>query len=176
MKLIVGLHGIDQIDFLENLEECRVFRIITTTDAFRVASREIKDAVAYISPAAWNDIEFQTRIGKIKKEEIGHSLPIRQSIDVLGELLKEWRGQMRFIGFAAETKLNTEVLREKWEKKPVDLLVGTEVSSGLVGEGVPRGFGKETGEYAFFQDGNTVFYKNLGKQNLADKIFETMEL
>ena len=97
-------------------------------------------------------------------------LPIRRSIDILSEVLKDRRKEQKIVGFSAEFQLNEETMKMKWEKKPVDLLVGTQVDNGLMGN-KRIGFAQLSAKYNFFQEGRVVFSGVLDKKNLASEIF-----
>ncbi|MCY4523992.1 MAG: bifunctional phosphopantothenoylcysteine decarboxylase/phosphopantothenate--cysteine ligase CoaBC [Halobacteriovoraceae bacterium] len=167
--LVAGINSTRKIDFLEGIGNCRVHKVATTRDAFAVIKQEIQDAEAYLSSAAMGDIEFPIHRGKIKKEDLQDVVPVRQSIDILSHVLKEKRKGQKIVGFAAETELTEEMMRMKWEKKPVDLLVGTVVDNGLMGD-VIKGFGEVSTKYNLFKNGEIVFSGTLNKQDLACEI------
>ena len=66
--------------------------------------------------------------------------------------------------------LNEEMLKLKWEDKPVDLLIGTKVHNGLSGDEMVQGFNNENANYKFLQDGKIVFEGLLSKKELAKEI------
>jgi len=67
----------------------------------------------------------------------------------LKEMLSRKRANQTIIGFAAESNLTDEVLLEKLKRKPVDMLIGTEVDSGLTGQSTVKGFGTDQATYRF---------------------------
>ncbi len=62
------------------------------------------------------------------------SLPIRKAKDVLAWVLENKQSNQKVVGFAAETNFSHKQVTEKWNKKPVHLLVGTFVNNGLTGD------------------------------------------
>ena len=77
------------------------------------------------------------------------------------------------MGFAAETNLSFEVLNEKWNRKPVDLLVGTEVHNGLTPEcSKVAGFQNGSARYSFMEKRKITFEGALSKSSLAQKILQ----
>ena len=173
--IVAGIYATKKIDYFKEVPDCRIHRVITSTDAYNVILKEIVDSTAYLSPAAIGDIEFPISVKKNKKEEYRDSLPIKASVDILSNVLKERRKDQKIVGFSAETDLNEDIMREKWEKKPVDLLVGTQVDNGLVGN-MTKGFINASAYYNLFEKGEIVFAGKLDKKNLACEIFNRLGL
>jgi hypothetical protein len=66
-------------------------------------------------------------------------------------------------------------LRRKWDSKPVDVLIGTKVHNGLVGNEKGQGFKEDQADYILFSNDGTFFEGSLKKVELAEKIMH-MEL
>ena len=106
----------------------------------KVVFEHIHKADVYISSAAIGDIEFPQQSEKLKKTNLEETLSIRKSPDILGLVLKNKPSKLKTVGFAAETNLTPSILEEKWDKKPVDLLIGTKVNNGLTDNEKLQGF------------------------------------
>lgn len=121
--------------------------VTPTTEQMKNKAKEVFPAAdLYISTGAIADIEFDVSEKKLKKEKLGQSLPFRQAADILQEMLSLKENQ-KVVSFAAETETTTEVFTEKMNRKPVDLMIGNKVSSGLIGRPEIEGFQKSSGEY-----------------------------
>ena len=121
----------------------------------------------YISTAAMSDIEFNISKEKIKKSSMSNNLEFSKAPDVLATVLKKKKEQI-IIGFAAETSSANEAFLEKWKRKPVDLLIGNVVNSGVTGD--KKGFRASSNEYFFIKDGKVSLPKHLSKSDLASEI------
>lgn len=137
---------------IENLKGHPGFELIKapTTAIMRDAAVKFFPAAnAYISTGAIADIEFDTVDSKMKKEEMGTSLPFHQAADILKEILTLKKTHQKVVSFAAETEVTVPVFMEKMKRKPVDLMVGNKVSNGLIGDPEVKGFQQTAGEYYF---------------------------
>jgi phosphopantothenoylcysteine decarboxylase / phosphopantothenate---cysteine ligase len=162
---------------VENLKGHPLFRVIntpTTASMEKVALSEFPKADLYISTGAIADIEFETSSQKIKKESMGTSLPFKQAADILKEILKITKHQ-KIISFAAETETTAEVFQEKMTRKPVDLMIGNKVSSGLIGASKVEGFQQSNGEYFFVQVNSIKGPLKLSKLELGRKLVSWFE-
>ncbi len=118
----------------------------------------------YISPAAVSDLKFHESPIKLKKSDLNQSLGIGPAKDILQWVCEHKHDQQKVVGFAAETELSENVIQEKWNRKPVDVLVGTQVGSG-------RGFGQPSAQYLILE--NKIFTSFEGsKQALAEGLAE----
>lgn len=119
-----------------------------TTEIMKEAAlRYFPDSALYISTGAIADIEFEPSTSKMKKEEMKEALPFKKAADILQEILKLKKPNQKIISFAAETETTEDVFREKMNRKPVDLMVGNKVSSGLIGKDSLKGFSEENSEF-----------------------------
>jgi phosphopantothenoylcysteine decarboxylase/phosphopantothenate--cysteine ligase len=172
VTVIAGKNSTSKLNFLEGIPGYRLIKAITTKDFLKAASEYLESADCYISSAALGDIEFDISENKLKKKQLGDVIKINKSPDVLKEILSKRKSNQKVIGFAAEVNLTLEILREKWEDKPVDLLIGTKVHNGLTPNEQVKGFENENAEYKFLQDGKIIFEGPLSKAELAKKIIE----
>lgn len=119
-----------------------------TTEIMKEAAlRYFPDSALYVSTGAIADIEFEPSTSKMKKEEMKEALPFKKAADILQEILKLKKPNQKIISFAAETETTEDVFREKMNRKPVDLMVGNKVSSGLIGKDSLKGFSEENSEF-----------------------------
>lgn len=170
---VILLAGHQCTDELENLKGHPNFYFIRTptTEAMKVAALEnFPDATIYISTGAIADIEFDTVTSKVKKENMGNSLPFRQAADILKEVLSIRKPTQKVISFAAETETTSKVFLEKMKRKPVDLMIGNKVANGLVGQDSVTGFQSNEGEYYFVQGEEINGPMLLTKNEIGQKI------
>jgi len=171
VTLVAGEGSTDKLNFLKDLPGVTLEKVSTTEEMKETVLNYFPKSDVYISAAAISDIEFTPRDVKLKKSSLRDSLPIKKSPDVLKTVM-EIRENQKFVGFAAEVNLTERVLREKWERKPVELLIGTEVNNGLVNKVKLKGFKNEEADYKFFKDGKVSFGGPLSKKQLAINILD----
>ena len=107
------------------------------------------------------------------KIDINAIAPGPVNTKMLDEVLKEKPRGLKTVGFAAETDLSFKILNEKWDRKPVDLLVGTQVHNGLTpGCSQVSGFSNESAHYSFMENKKITFEGPLNKKFLAQKILQ----
>ena len=147
----------------------------TTDDFFRKTMQEVSTCDVFISSAALSDIEFSSYKGKIKKDQIKNSLPVGKSVDVLKNVLSKRKSKQLIIGFAAETDLTEDVLQKKIKSKPVDILVGTKVNSGILNNSDRLAFGESEADYKILQDDKVIFEGSMNKRSLASFMVERIE-
>ena len=147
----------------------------TTEDFHSKTMNEFSTCDVFVSSAALSDIEFSFSSGKIKKDQIKESLPISKSVDVLKNVLKQRDRKQLIIGFAAETVLSQELMDQKLKSKPVDILVGTQVNSGISSNSSRQAFGEEEANYKIIQKNKVIFDGHKTKSALADFIHERIE-
>ena len=174
VTVIAGKSATKKLDFLNDQDGYKLERVITTTDMANAVTKVITTADAYISAAAICDLEFSSASDKLKKSALGNSLQTIQATDILAGVLGAKLEKLKVVGFAAETQLTQDMLFEKWNRKKVDLLVGTHVHSGLTDKQEQAGFGTNSAKYSFMKDGEIFFSGHLDKAKLPSKIFETL--
>ena len=173
VKVIAGKAATSKLEYLNVFPNFEVQRVVSPSEMSRAVLKSLDIYNLYISSAAIGDIEFVQDQNKIKKANIKDNLPIKQSPDILAQVLKEKPQALKTVGFAAETDLSFKVLNEKWERKPVDLLVGTKVHNGLTSESSEvSGFSNDSAYYSFMENKEVTFEGPLSKKSLAQKILQ----
>ncbi|EQC47151.1 bifunctional phosphopantothenoylcysteine decarboxylase/phosphopantothenate--cysteine ligase CoaBC [Bacteriovorax sp. Seq25_V] len=176
--LIAGKNATSKIEDLAFLPGFESYRITTTRDMREKVLEYFDKADFYISSAAISDIEFSPSEQKLKKDKLENALFFNQAPDILKEMVERKtanKSAIRIVGFAAETDLSFEVLNKKWTRKPVDLLVGTLVHSGLCHDKKVSGFANNEASYKFFQNGEIILDEIIQKADLPSAIFRELE-
>jgi phosphopantothenoylcysteine decarboxylase/phosphopantothenate--cysteine ligase len=168
--VVAGKLASPELDLLATLPNFTLERVTTPAQMHEAVARHFKTCDAYFSSAAIGDFEFTPAEGKLKKNNMGDSIPIKKGVDVLAEILASKRPDQKVIGFAAETELTEEVLAEKMNRKPVDLLVGTKVHNGFSGSQTLQGFGTEGAHYALVFPNKKPEFMDLKKSELASTV------
>ena len=176
--LVAGNSATAQLDDLLGLPGFTLHRVTTTREMHEKVLQFIDHSDFYISSAAISDIEFSPSVQKLKKDTLENALYFNQAPDILAEMV-ERRNKLnlniKIVGFAAETDLSFEVLNKKWQRKPVDLLVGTEVHSGLCHNKEISGFANDEASYKFFKNGKVILEEKIKKAKLPELIFRELE-
>ena len=176
VHVLAGRYATEQLDMLLNLPRFKLERVITTNDMKRLVEIAWKSSDIYISSAAINDIEFLHSPDKLKKSTMPNALSIKNTEDILSFVIKNKEPHQKIIGFAAETTLSEKKLHEKWHQKPVDLLVGTKVHSGLLKNSTTYGFQKENAEYVFLSEHGSKQVGIIPKSRLAGEILSELQI
>lgn len=171
VTLIHGHNVHEKINYLKNIPHLELIEAKTTKEMLKAVSTRFDDIDTYISTAAMSDVEFEFNEKKIKKKDIDSVLKIKKAHDVLGTILKT-KTHQKIVGFAAETDCNAKVFKEKWNRKPVDLLIGNEVSNGVNSN--IKGFATNENHYYFIKEGKIISDKLLNKKDLAFCIMEEL--
>ena len=87
-------------------------------------------------------------------------------------MLKNKKNQ-KVISFAAESSEDHSIFQNKWDKKPVDLMVGNVVHNGFNGQ--PQGFGQNKNQYFFIKDGKVDQKQEMTKEELSKFIMNFTE-
>ena len=176
VHLLAGRYATEKLDILLGLPRFKLERATTANDMKRLVEVAWKSNDIYISSAAINDIEFTHSPEKLKKSTLPEQLTIKNTEDILSFVIKNKEPHQKIIGFAAETTLSEKNLHEKWNHKPVDLLVGTKVHNGLLTDGVTHGFQKENAEYIFLSQQGAKQVGVIPKSLLAGKILSELQI
>ena len=91
-------------------------------------------------------------------------------------IIDENHSDLKIVGFAAETDLSDEVLLKKFNSKPVELLVGTKVNNGMSDNSKTLGFNVNQAIYRFTENGTVSAEHSLSKRELAEIIFQRINL
>lgn len=171
VTVIAGKEAVVDLDYLNMFNHFKLIRVVTAQEMKQAVLTHFKAADLYISSAAVNDIEFDIAQDKIKKSSLTGNLAIKNSPDILAEVLTLRKPHQKVVGFAAETQTTSETFQEKYARKKVDLLIGNEVMTDYNHQD-KRGFGTEDGNYFFIENGEIKNQIHLSKSELATKIFE----
>lgn len=174
--VVAGKNAVSELDLLKKHPFYKLIRITTVKEMKEAIQDEVTDASAYISAAAISDIEFDMNAGKIKKESIGDSIKIKKAPDILKTIIDQNHKDLKIVGFAAETDLSDEILLKKFNSKPVELLVGTKVNNGMSGNSETLGFNVNQATYRFTENGTVSAEHSLSKSELAEIIFQRINL
>ena len=69
--------------------------------------------------------------------------------------------------------LGSKVLTDKWNRKPVDLLVGTQIHHGIGSE--QKGFAVDNAKYALFDGKKIIEEKTMTKTELSQRLISEYE-
>ena len=174
VKVIAGIYATKDLEKLNLNPDFDLERVTTTSDMLESVKRNLNNYDLYISSAAISDLEFSYEETKLKKSQLLGSIPFNKAPDVLKYVIENKPAHLKTVGFAAETELNEKTLNEKWERKPVDLLVGTSVHSGADGKKI-KGFGVNECHYKIFKDGKVERDLTLLKSDLSKLILEELK-
>ena len=157
------------IDF-HILPHFKEIKVQTTLDLFEAVKTNIESADCFISAGAPCDfVAPEIAPQKIKKESGSLKATFEQAPDVLAWVSAHHGARVLCVGFAAETNLNSEMLEAKWQRKPTDYLVGTEVN-GPWGTQKAAGFGTDEATYLIRLSDGQYERKTLAKTQLAQLI------
>jgi len=149
-------------------EGVSVIRVATAQDMFDAVMAHEDHNTVIIKAAAvsdWRPISVSQ--GKLKKGEMGKTLALERTPDILKALGEQKKGHQILVGFAAETQDLLENARAKMAEKSVDLMV-----ANLVGVD-HSGFRSETNQASIlFRDGGTEALPVMDKGDLADIILD----
>jgi phosphopantothenoylcysteine decarboxylase/phosphopantothenate--cysteine ligase len=176
VSVVAGKNAVKELDLLAKHPNYKLTRVTTVNEKHDAVHAELNQASAYLSAAAISDLEFDTTSEKIKKENITDSLKVKKAIDILKSVIEAHIPKLKIVGFAAETDLSDAVLTKKFNSKPVDLLVGTKVNNGLVGNSEIQGFNVDQANYRFMENGMITVTRSLTKSELAEIIFQQINL
>ncbi len=171
VELLLG-HGFQgSLAFLRAHPNCQLISTPTTREMRAEALRRAPQCHTVIAAAAVADFEFQTADGKLKKDQLT-ALPVVKAVDILAELLQQKTAEQKFVSFAAETATTEAVFREKFTRKPVDLMIGNRVHSGFSREQALEGFATNEGTYWFVTQASTEGPEQLSKAQLAERLVQ----
>lgn len=179
VTLLAGIHSTEKLELLKKHPRLTLKRLKTVHDFNREVENELKDSDLFVSSAALSDWDIDPINEKIKKDRGINELKLTPAPDVLKNVLeakKQNKTKAKIVGFAAETNLTKEMLLEKQNKKPCDLLIGTLVNNGLLKDNETRGFNVTTAHYRVLQENDLVFDQEIAKKELGSKILEWLKL
>jgi len=174
--MIAGLYATSDLDCLVNNSNFTLIRVGTADEMKEIVHEHFSSSDIYISSAAISDIQFDSTDSKIKKNDLTSSLPIRKSVDILKSVIEIKKDHQKVVGFAAEIDLTDQVIHEKLIRKPVDILVATEVNSGQLGGKDTLGFQKDSAHYRIIKDNKLSKKTELTKSQMAATLFNDLLL
>lgn len=168
VKVLAGVFATKELEKFSHHPSFQLLRFKSTSDLFELVKSNFPQCDLYISCAAIGDFEFENPgVNKLKKSDLQMSLKIKKTQDILAHVLTMKKPHQKVIGFAAESKLDDAILLEKFKRKPVDLLIGTQVSNGLNGEAT-QGFQNDEATYRLMSSLEEIGPETLlTKKNLA---------
>jgi phosphopantothenoylcysteine decarboxylase/phosphopantothenate--cysteine ligase len=168
VHVIKGVNSTEQFEYLKKHPQYTEEVVVTTDDLLDVV-KKLKDYYAYISPMAVSDLKMvnPSKV-KLKKKDLD-KLQVTSAPDVLKHVIENRKVGQIVIGFAAESSLSDEVIAEKINRKPVDLLVVNVVDSGFLSKKA-QGFGTKEGSYKFVTKENTIEFPAMNKEEVAERI------
>lgn len=169
VHVVAGINSTTEFDHLKHHPLFNIDRVVTTQDMHNRIVELIDNFDTYISPAAISDIKFHLADGKLKKDQLQEFIPIEKDLDILSKVIKNKKPHQKIVGFAAESDLTKASLKEKHARKPVNLLIGTLVNSGLNGT-EQKGFNTNEADYMILQEGSEFSSHHLSKKELASMI------
>jgi phosphopantothenoylcysteine decarboxylase/phosphopantothenate--cysteine ligase len=150
--------------------EARTERVTTAAEMERAVLKAFPKADIVVMAAAVSDFRFKApRTQKAAKDEIGPSLAVEKTTDILALLgRKKTPGQI-LVGFAAETHDALAHARRKMAAKKADLMIANMVSEG-------RGFGTDANAVAIIAPAGPVQESGLlSKREVSRIIFDRIE-
>ncbi len=171
VTVVCGEDSSSHFQTLTSLENFKLLKVITVGEMKKEILKFFPKCDIYISAAAICDFEFTYEAKKIKKSSLkSGNLPYKLAPDILASVVKIKKSHQKVVGFAAETELTKINLLEKWNRKPVDLLVGNIVNGGLEKKSPKLGFQQEEGLYYFVKNGLVGSSQRLFKKDLPHVI------
>ena len=148
----------------------RTERVRTAAEMEKACLKVFPKADIVVMAAAVSDLRFkETKGRKAAKEEIGTSLAVERTPDILALLGRRKRAGQFLVGFAAETHDVLAHARKKLAAKNADLMV-----ANLVGEGV--GFGADENAVRIIaRTGPAQETGTMSKRELSRVIFDRIE-
>ncbi|HOW85051.1 MAG TPA: bifunctional phosphopantothenoylcysteine decarboxylase/phosphopantothenate--cysteine ligase CoaBC [Candidatus Aminicenantes bacterium] len=144
--------------------------VVSAAEMEKACLKAFPKAGIVVMAAAVSDFRFKEPRGrKSAKEEIGLSLAVERTPDILARLGRAKKPGQVLVGFAAETHDVAAHARRKMAAKKADLMVANAVGAG-------RGFGTETNEVLIIAPSGPVQAAGpLSKREIARLIFDRIE-
>lgn len=158
-----------ELDYFLQHPNFQLTRISTAEEMLSAVKQSFPTCDLFIATAAVNDITFEMSKQKIKKANIPKQLSIKPNPDILASMLKIKKAKQLLIGFGGENPCSEKLLIEKWKRKKVDLLIGNEIQTPTQ-QKKSRGYGCDTNEYWWVEDGKLQRKMSLDKNELALEI------
>lgn len=145
-------------------------RVVTAAEMEKAVLKAFPKADIVVMAAAVSDFRFKdTRGHKAAKDEIGPSLAIEKTTDILALLGRKKKPGQILVGFAAETHDVVVHARRKMAAKKADLMVANAVAGG-------QGFGTDTNAVLIVAPSGPVQESGLlSKREVSRVIFDRIE-
>ena len=163
-----------ELDYLLQHPQFEMTKITTADDMLNVVKKSFPTCDLFIATAAVNDLALELSNVKIKKSDIPQSLKVKPNPDILAEMLNQKKTHQKIIGFGGEHPCNEKLLIEKWKRKKVDVLIGNEIQTPTQTL-KSRGYGDDTNEYWWLENGLLKKTFVSDKNVLAQEIFQWFE-
>ncbi|MGB9894084.1 MAG: bifunctional phosphopantothenoylcysteine decarboxylase/phosphopantothenate--cysteine ligase CoaBC, partial [Candidatus Saccharicenans sp.] len=146
-------------------------KVVTAEEMKQAVLKHYARAQVVVMTAAVADFRFRDILkDKVKKDQIGKSLEIEKTPDILQELAASKKHQI-LIGFAAETGQIIERATQKLKQKKLDLMVANDVSQSEIG------FGSQENEiWLLWPDGRSKKIPRATKRKLSQQIWAEIEV
>lgn len=167
VELVAPKDCIQNYPWIEKLPDVTIFPAESTEDFNRIVKERLPKCTHYYSPAALGDFNFAPQDDKIKKEQMSLTLTLTRSQDVLENVLQWRKPEQKIIGFAAETDLGQNIIAEKLKRKPVDILVATQVHAGNSSKKL-QGFKNDQAYYKIYVRQSLFHEGIMTKKQLAE--------
>lgn len=168
VNVVAGMSAASLFIPFEAFPHFQLTQVQTTEEMLAACQKPFEQTDIFIAAAAPCDLTFTESAEKLKKEKFS-KLETQKAPDVLATLLKSRRSHQKIIGFAAETQAGFSAFHEKYQRKPVDLLIGNYVHQGSSSQ-AKQGFGEQGNTYFFFQKGELTKQQELTKAELAHQL------
>lgn len=145
-------------------------QVQTAQEMEKEVSKHYPQADIVIMAAAISDFRFVRMMPqKVKKQELEEKVKLAPTQDILKKLGKK-KGKKVLVGFAAETENVVDNALKKIREKNLDLIVANDVSE----EGI--GFESDLNLVSIiFPDGRTIQTEKRSKQEISQKVLDTIE-
>ena len=145
-------------------------QVQTAKEMEKEVSKHYPQSDIVIMAAAISDFRFARMLPqKVKKQELEEKVKLAPTQDILKELGKK-KGKKVLVGFAAETENIVDNALGKIREKNLDLIVANDVSV----EGI--GFESDLNLVSIiFPDGRTIQTEKRSKQEISQKVLDTIE-
>ncbi len=145
-------------------------RVETAQEMGQTLDRLFPETDILVMAAAVSDYRPAAPLSEKKKKDGREwTLSLSENSDILKGLSARRRPEQRLVGFAAESELDLERLRQKCRAKGVDLLVANDISKPDIGFG-----SAENEALLVFPDGRSLPVPRTSKETLAFRIFENL--
>jgi phosphopantothenoylcysteine decarboxylase/phosphopantothenate--cysteine ligase len=151
--------------------DIETIQVITAEQMYKAIKNRIKETDLYISAAAISDFTPEKLLGfKLKKREMGKTLQLKLTVDILKKVAEQRRKDQILIGFAVETDQPEKYAKQKLTEKNLDLIVVNNPKEA------GAGFDTDTNIVTLFhKNGSSEKIPQMPKLDVAYRIFQFIE-